>query len=128
MVVRAVDVSNLVSESTITASDVVLAIVVMVVAWILARLARRGTLGVLGKVQGVSPDLRDLFGRLTNYFVLLIGFGVALTFLGAAIQPMLSAAIIVAVVAAWRCAVSPWLRRRIIQTRRRCNSAIASNR
>jgi small-conductance mechanosensitive channel len=51
-------------------------------------------------VQGVSPDLRALAGRLTGYFVLLIGFGVALTFMGAPIQPMLSAAIIVAVIAA----------------------------
>jgi small-conductance mechanosensitive channel len=55
---------------------------------------------LLGRVQGVSPDLRALAGRLTSYFVLLIGFGVALTFMGAPIQPMLSAAIIVAVVAA----------------------------
>jgi small-conductance mechanosensitive channel len=100
VVARAGDVADLVSGSTLSASDVVLAIVVMVVAWILARLARRGMLGVLSKVEGVSPDLRDLFGRLTNYFVLLIGFGVSLTFLGAPIQPMLSAAIIVAVVAA----------------------------
>ncbi len=77
-----------------------LAIVAMVIAWILARLARRGVVGVLGKVEGISPDLRILAGRLTHYFVLLLGFGVALTFLGAPIQPMLSAAIIVAVVAA----------------------------
>jgi small-conductance mechanosensitive channel len=72
----------------------------MVVAWILSRLARRGVIGLLGRVEGISPDLRVLAGRLTTYFVLLLGFGVALTFLGAPIQPMLSAAIIVAVIAA----------------------------
>jgi small conductance mechanosensitive channel len=100
VIARAGDVADFVAESTLTASDVVLAIVVMVIAWILSRLARRGVVGVLGRVQGVSPDLRALAGRLTHYFVLLIGFGVSLTFLGAPIQPILSAAIIVAVVAA----------------------------
>jgi len=93
-------VADLVSGSTLSASDVVLAIVVMIVAWILSRFARRGVLGVVGKVQGISPDQRELSGKLTSYFVLLIGFGVSLTFLGAGIQPLLSAAIIVAVVAA----------------------------
>jgi small conductance mechanosensitive channel len=95
-----VDISDFVSGSTISASDVVLAIVTMVIAWILSRFARRGVVGLLGRVQGISPDLQALAGRLTGYFVLLLGFGVALTFLGAPIQPMLSAAIIVAVVAA----------------------------
>jgi len=71
----AVDISDVVSGTSLTASDVVLAIIVMVVAWILARLARRGVVSVLGRVQGVSLDL------------------------GAPIQPILSAAIIVAVVA-----------------------------
>ena len=57
-----------------------------------ARCARQG--------RRDQPRSARLVGRLTNYFVLLIGFGVSLTFLGAPIQPMLSAAIIVAVVAA----------------------------
>ncbi len=120
MVARAVDVSDVVSGSTISASDVVLAIVVMVIAWILSRLARRGVVGALGKVQGISPDQRALSGRLTNYFVLLLGFGVALTFLGAAIQPLLSAAIIVAVVAvlALRGVADNFAAGVVIQTRR----------
>ena len=95
-----VDISDFVTSSTISGSDIVFAIVTLIVAWILSRLARRGVVSLLGRVQGISPDLRVLAGRLTGYFVLLIGFGVALTFMGAPIQPMLSAAIIVAVVAA----------------------------
>jgi small-conductance mechanosensitive channel len=95
-----VDFSDFVSSSTISASDVVFAIIALVAAWILSRLARRGVVNLLGRVEGISPDLRALAGRLTGYFILLIGIGVALTFMGAPIQPMLSAAIIVAVVAA----------------------------
>ena len=99
-IVGAGDVANFVSGSTVSTSDVVISIVVMVIAWLLSRLAGRGVVSVLSRVEGISIDLRELFARLTRYFVLLIGFGVSLTFLGAPIQPLLSAAIIVAVVAA----------------------------
>jgi small conductance mechanosensitive channel len=94
------DIADRVTTSNITGSDLLIAAIVMVVAWVVSRFARRAVVDLLGRLEGVSEDMRQLAGRLTKYFVLLIGVGVALTFLGAPIQPLLSAAIIVAVVAA----------------------------
>ena len=46
----------------------------------------------------MPPDLEALAVRLSGYFVIFIGVGVALAFLGAEIQPLLAAAIIGGVV------------------------------
>ena len=86
------DISDFVTTTKVTITDVVLALVVLIAAWILARLARRGVRTVLGRVDGISEDLRQLTARVTFYFLLLIGVGVALTFVGAEIQPILTAA------------------------------------
>jgi small-conductance mechanosensitive channel len=94
------DITDLVTDSDITGTEIVIAIVVLVISAFAARMARRAVLDILGKLSGVSEDLRQLAGRFTKYFVLLIGVGVALTFLGASVQPFITAAIIVAVVAA----------------------------
>jgi small-conductance mechanosensitive channel len=89
-----------VTTTSVTITDVVLAAVVLLVSWILARLARRGVLKLLGNVAGITEDLRQLAARVTFYFLLLLGVGVALTFLGAEIQPVITAAIILGVVVA----------------------------
>ena len=93
------DISDFVTSTKVTITDVVLALVVLIAAWIIARLARRGVRTVLGRVNGISEDLRQLAARVTFYFLLLIGVGVALTFVGAEIQPVLTAGILIAVVA-----------------------------
>lgn len=93
------DISNFVSSTTVTLSDVALAIVVLIASWIVARLARRAARTMLGRLDGISEDVRQLTARVTFYFVLIVGFGVALTFLGASVHPILAAAIIVAVIA-----------------------------
>jgi small-conductance mechanosensitive channel len=93
------DVSDFVTSTKVTITDVVLALLVLIVTWVLARLARRGVGNVLGRLGGISADLRQLASRVTFYFLLLLGFGVALTFVGAEVQPLLTAAIILAIVA-----------------------------
>jgi small-conductance mechanosensitive channel len=95
----AASISDFVTGTEIEGVDLLIALIVVVAAWVAARLTRRGVVKVLGRVQGVNEDMRALAGRLARYFVLLIGIGVALTFLGAPIQPLLTAAIIVGVVA-----------------------------
>jgi len=79
---------------------VVLALVVIVLAWLLSRLTRRTVTRVSQRLEGLSPELRDLAGRIGGYLVLFLGFGIALSILGAPIQPVLAAAILVGVVMA----------------------------
>jgi small-conductance mechanosensitive channel len=114
------DITDRVAGSDITGTEIVVAVIVLVISWIAARMARRAVLEVLAKLSGVSEDLRQLAGRLTKYFVLLIGFGVALTVLGASVQPFITAAIIVAVVAglALRGVAENFAAGVVIQTRR----------
>ena len=78
--------------------DVLFAVLSLVVAWIAGRLARRAVLGALSRLEGVGRDLRQLAGRLTKYLVYAVGVGVALAFLGASLQPILAAVVIVGVV------------------------------
>ncbi len=103
-----------------TITDVVLALLVLIAAWIIARLARRGVRSVLGRVNGISEDLRQLTARVTFYFILIIGIGVALTFVGAEIQPVLTAGILIGVIAilALRGVAENFAAGIILQTRR----------
>ena len=114
------DISEFVTSTKVTITDVVLAILVLIAAWIIARLARRGVRSVLGRVNGISEDLRQLTARITFYFVLLIGIGVAMTFVGAEIQPILTAGILIGVIAvlALRGVAENFAAGIILQTRR----------
>lgn len=87
-------------DQSISGWDVAFAAITIVATWIAGRLVRRGVLGLLGKVQGAGEDLRRFLGRVAKYFVWVVGAGVALSFLGAQVQPLLAAAVIIAVVMA----------------------------
>jgi small-conductance mechanosensitive channel len=93
------DLSDLIDSTSVTLVDVILAVVVFIAAWVIGRIARRAVSNLLGRLGGISEDMRQLASRVTFYFILVIGVGVAMTFLGAGIQPVLTAAIIVAVIA-----------------------------
>ncbi len=120
MIAAQSDITDRVADSDITGAEIVIAVVVLVISWFAARMARRAVLDLLAKLSGVSEDLRQLAGRFTKYFVLLIGVGVALTVLGASVQPFITAAIIVAVVAglALRGVAENFAAGVVIQTRR----------
>jgi small conductance mechanosensitive channel len=98
MIVSALDVGDLVSTSEISGWDALFAVIAVLAAWIAGRLTQRTVLKVLGRLEGISEDLRQLASRLAKYLVLLVGIGIALTFLGASIQPLLTAALIIGVV------------------------------
>ncbi len=95
----AVDAEALAS-TTIDPWQLLLALVVVVVSWFLSRLARRSVVRVTEHLEGFSSEFRTLAGRIVGYAVLFVGFGVALTFLGAQIQPLIAAVILIAVVMA----------------------------
>jgi small-conductance mechanosensitive channel len=93
------DISDFVTSTKVTITDVVLALIVLIAGWVIARVARRAVLGVLGRVDGITEDVRQLAARVTFYLVLLVGVGISLTFVGAEIQPILTAGILIGVVA-----------------------------
>ena len=99
MSLLAVSLDDVISKSTVSAWDVALAIATLVIAWIAGRYADRGVMWLASRLDGVNDDLRQLAGRVAKYSCWLLGAGIALTFLGAEIQPLLAAALIVAVVA-----------------------------
>ncbi len=95
----AVDAEALAS-TTIDPWQLLLAVVAILVSWVLSRVARRSVYRVTEHLEGFSSDFRTLAGRIAGYSVLFVGFGIALSFLGAQIQPLIAAAILVAVVMA----------------------------
>ena len=97
MPLLAVSLDDVISKSTVSAWDVALAVATLVIAWIAGRYAGRGVMRLASRLDGVNDDLRQLAGRVAKYSCWLLGAGIALTFLGAEIQPLLAAALIVAV-------------------------------
>jgi small-conductance mechanosensitive channel len=85
------------SASDIDGWDVVIAVVVLIATWIVSRIAQRAVLRLATRVDGVSDELRATAARAVKYFIVVLGIGVALTALGASIQPLLAGAIIVGV-------------------------------
>ncbi|TCU85792.1 small-conductance mechanosensitive channel [Curtobacterium sp. PhB191] len=92
-------VSGLVQNSSFGAWDVVLAVVVLVVGWFVSVWARRGVVVALAKWSGLGPSGTNLAARLVRYSVLLLTIGIVLTVLGAPLQPVLAAVIIISAVA-----------------------------
>ena len=90
------DLSTFVADSSVDVWDIVVVLVVLIVAWIASRMAARAMRSLTNRVEGISPDLATLATRVVRTFVIMLGFGVALTVLGAPIQPVLAAAVIIA--------------------------------
>ena len=78
--------------------DVVFAVLIVVVGWVLSIFVKRWTARLLGRLNGLSPEMVALASRITKYAIVLVAIGVALGFLGASIQPLIAVAIIVGVV------------------------------
>lgn len=78
----------------------VVALLVVVVGFVLAGFARRGSLRLLKRTPGISESLADVISRFASYLVIFLGFGLGLALLGANIQPVLAIVLIVAVIAA----------------------------
>lgn len=79
----------------LTVTSVVWALVCVVVTFVVARYAGRAALRLGHRVQGVPDDLALQGARVTRYFVIVVGAGVVLAVLGAPIQPVLVAVLLV---------------------------------
>ncbi|WP_350348487.1 mechanosensitive ion channel domain-containing protein [Agromyces sp. G08B096] len=84
----------------IDAWSIVAVVATLLATWLLARLAAKGARRVVARVPSLEAPVGVLAARITGYAVWLVGVGVALTFLGASVQPILAIALIVAVVLA----------------------------
>jgi small-conductance mechanosensitive channel len=92
--------SGALGDSQVSGWDLLLALLVLIVSWLLSRWAGRATRDLANRLDGLSDDMRALASKGVRYFVLLLGVGVALSILGAPIEPLLTAAVIVGIVAA----------------------------
>ncbi|GAA3214438.1 mechanosensitive ion channel family protein [Oerskovia jenensis] len=92
-------VSGWFADTDISGWDVVLAVLAVLGAWILSRLARKGVRALGARTKGLSPQLLAVAERVVHYFLLLVGIGLALAFLGFRTEPILGAVIVVVIVA-----------------------------
>ena len=70
----------------------------LIATWIAAWLARKGMRGLLARVPLLSETMQTLIVRVVSYSIIVVGIGVALSFFGASIQPLLAAALIIVVI------------------------------
>lgn len=94
-----IDLSAL-DPSGITGWDLLFAVLVTAVAWILSVFARKGVLAVARRTPGITEGVALFAARFVKYAIILLGVGIGLGFLGASVQPLLAIALIVAVVLA----------------------------
>ena len=93
-----VDLAQL--DPTLSAWDIILALLILIVAWIVSRAAGRAVRSITGRLEGIPPEIAVLAARIVRYFVIVLGIGMALTALGADMQPVLAATLVVGVAAA----------------------------
>jgi small-conductance mechanosensitive channel len=93
------DVQDFFTKTKLDGWDVILAVLVVIVSIGAARAARGATMRLFSRVKGVPPESARVVANVVKYFVLLVGVGVALNFVGATVQPLTTAAIVAAVVA-----------------------------
>ncbi|ROS75180.1 small-conductance mechanosensitive channel [Curtobacterium sp. PhB130] len=91
--------NQLLKESSFNVWDVVLAAVVVVLGWMASIWARKGTRKLLERWSGLGAESTNLLSRLVRYGILLLTVGIVLSVLGAPLQPVLAAVIIVVTVA-----------------------------
>lgn len=73
-------------------------VITLLASWLLASLARKAVRAALQRVPNLSAGVRRLAERIVVYGIWLLGIGIALSFLGASVQPVLAIALIVGVV------------------------------
>jgi small-conductance mechanosensitive channel len=78
--------------------DVLFAALTLLGTWLATRYARRAVRAATARIKGLTSQVQDLVVGTVNYLVLLAGIGLALTFLGAQTQPILTVVVVVGIV------------------------------
>jgi small conductance mechanosensitive channel len=92
------DWSNLLPTGSITWLSALTSVLVLITTFIVAHFAKRGVNALSRQWPGLHPELISLTARIVKYAIILFGIGIVLALLGANIQPVLAAVIIVAAV------------------------------
>ncbi|WGM20438.1 mechanosensitive ion channel [Paenarthrobacter sp. OM7] len=92
------DLNKLLTSSALSGWDILLALASVVAGLVASVYARRAVHHLLGQLQGLSPTAKALGSRAVQYSVLLVGIGVAATFLGASVQPVIAVTLTVVTV------------------------------
>jgi small conductance mechanosensitive channel len=93
-----VNLGDFFADSSIGGWDVVIALVVAIAGWIASGLAKRATLAVLHRLPGLKADVALIIARVVRYSLILLTVGIVLTILGAPLQPVLAAVLLVCAV------------------------------
>lgn len=96
--VAVVNLADFFASTSITGWDAVIAAAIAIAGWIASGLAKKAALGVLHRIQGITEAAASLIARIVRYSLLLLTAGIVLTVLGAPLQPVLAAVIIVAAI------------------------------
>ena len=78
--------------------DVLFAALTLLGTWLATRYARRAARVATARIKGLTTQVQDLVVGMVSYLVLLAGIGLALTFLGAQTQPILTVVVVVGIV------------------------------
>ncbi|MHA7986412.1 mechanosensitive ion channel family protein [Rathayibacter sp. CAU 1779] len=100
--------------------DVAFALLSVILGIVLGVLARRGTLAVLARIPNIPPAVAKRVASIVRTTLIVLGVGIALSFLGAPIQPVIALAIVLGVIAvlALRGVSENYAAGLVIQTRR----------
>ncbi|WP_154795012.1 mechanosensitive ion channel family protein [Occultella kanbiaonis] len=91
--------TELVDSASLNGWDLLVVVIVVILTWVGSRAGRRTVMRLLAKTDAVPYEVAYTCSRAVGYFIVLLGVGIALSVLGAQIQPVLAAVILIAVVA-----------------------------
>lgn len=93
-------IASFFQDADLSGWDITFAILSLVAGFVFGSLAKKAVLAVGRRWPNVSSALVALLARVSKYIIVLLGVGIALTFLGANLQPLIVSAIIVGLIAA----------------------------
>lgn len=93
------EIDNVLDVNSLTAWELVLAVIVLLATAFASRLARRGVRSVLESRESVEPHLPEFIGRMVGWAVWLIGIVLALIIVGIQMGPVVLLLLIFAVMA-----------------------------
>ncbi|MGG7507667.1 mechanosensitive ion channel family protein [Plantibacter sp. YIM 135249] len=92
------DLPSIFPEGSITWANALISVLILIAAFIVAHFAKKGVNALRTRLPGLHPELISLTARIVKYAIILLAVGIVLALLGANIQPVLAAVIIVAAV------------------------------
>lgn len=92
------DLDSLVDVSSVTAWDVIWAVAVVLLGFLVARFVRRYVRRALERIDGVGAPVTDAISKISGWFVILLAFVYALSLVGFDTAPIVLAMIVVGII------------------------------